>query len=137
MVAFAERIAIAGDIVRDAGIIGWATRNSAKPGRRGIQAWVIEATADWSCDHLEDDETSVVDVLLSALAEEATRELPAPVMRIGHRWRYARASAGHHGSLWNEATRIGAVGDWLLAPRIESAWLSGRMLADRIISADR
>jgi renalase len=96
-----------------------------------------QATADWSRDHLEDDETGVVDALLSALAAEATRELPVPVVWSGHRWRYARARAAHHGSLWNEATRIGAVGDWLVAPRIESVWLSGRMLADQIISGHR
>jgi predicted NAD/FAD-dependent oxidoreductase len=137
MVAFAERIAIAGDIVRDAGIIGWAARNSAKPGRSGTEAWVIQATAEWSRDHLEEEETLVAEALLSALAAKATRALPAPVVRIGHRWRYARAKAAHHGSLWNDATRIGAVGDWLLAPRVESAWLSGRMLADRIILAQR
>lgn len=135
MVAFAERIAITEDIIRDAGIIGWAARNSAKPGRGGIEAWVIQATVDWSRDHLEDDESMVVDALVSALAAEATQKLPVPVVRIGHRWRYARAKAAHHGSLWNETTRIGAVGDWLLAPRIESAWLSGRRLADQIISS--
>ena len=137
MVAFAERIAIAEDVVRDAGIIGWAARNSAKPGRGGTEAWVIQATADWSRDHLEDKEPGVVDALLSRLAAEATRALPEPVVRIGHRWRYARAKAAHHGSLWNDATQIGAIGDWLLAPRVESAWLSGRMLADRIVSAHR
>lgn len=137
MVAFAEPLAISGDIVRDTGIIGWAARNSAKPGRDGVEAWVIQATADWSRDHLEDGETKVVDMLLSALAAEATRKLPAPVVRIGHRWRYARAEGAHHGSLWNDATRIGAAGDWLIAPTVESAWLSGRMLADRIICAHR
>ena len=137
MTAFAEPIAIVRDIVRDAGIIGWAARNSAKPGRGGIEAWVIQATADWSRVHLEDEATDVVDALLAALAGEAGGTLPVPVVRIGHRWRYARAGAAHHGSLWNEATRIGAVGDWLLAPRVESAWLSGRMLADRIGPAHR
>lgn len=105
MVAFAERIAIAGDIIRDAGIIGWAARNSAKPGRSGIEAWVIQATADWSRDHLEDDETSVVDTLLSALAAETLRKPPMPVVRIGHRWRYARARAAHQGSLWRGRRR--------------------------------
>ncbi len=137
MVAFSEPIAIAADIVRDAGIIGWAARNSAKPGRNGTEAWVIQATADWSRDHLEDDANKVVDSLLAALASHARQTMPTPVVRIGHRWRYARAKASHHGSLWNDASRIGAVGDWLLAPRIESAWLSGRMLADRIIASDR
>ncbi|TPG15509.1 NAD(P)/FAD-dependent oxidoreductase [Sphingomonas oligophenolica] len=137
MVAFAERIAVAEDIIRDAGIISWAARNSAKPGRSGIEPWVIQATADWSRHHLEDEESSVIDALLSALAAQANLKLPVPAIRIAHRWRYARATSVHHGSLWNGATRIGAVGDWLLAPRIESAWLSGRMLADRIIATDR
>ncbi|WBH15120.1 NAD(P)/FAD-dependent oxidoreductase [Sphingomonas radiodurans] len=137
MVAFPERIALAEDIVRDAGIIGWAARNSAKPGRTDIEAWVIQANADWSRDHLEDDETSVVDAMLSSLRAKAGRELPDPTKRLGHRWRYARPEGAHHGALWNKTQRIGAVGDWLLSPRVESAWLSGRMLADRILSISR
>ncbi|TPG14645.1 NAD/FAD-dependent oxidoreductase [Sphingomonas koreensis] len=137
MVAFGERIGIAGDVIRDAGIIGWAARNSAKPGRKPAEAWVIQATPEWSRTHLEDERSSVVDALLAALAAQAARELPVPVVGIGHRWRYARPKAAHYGALWNESKRIGAVGDWLLAPRIESAWLSGRLLADRIISGGR
>lgn len=132
MVAFDEPIAIATDILRDTGILGWAARNSAKPGRGAGEAWVLQATPDWSRLHLEDAAESVVDALLAALADQATRALPPPTVRIGHRWRYARVRATQHGALWNPAKRIGAVGDWLLAPRIESAWLSGRMLADRI-----
>jgi renalase len=135
MVAFDERIGIDRDVIRDAGIIGWAARNSAKPGRRGIEAWVIQATAEWSVDHLEDSQATVVEALLSSLGTLAKQPLPEPVVAIGHRWRYARAKAIDHGSLWNETARIGAVGDWLIAPRVESAWLSGRMLAARIGSA--
>lgn len=137
MVAFDEPIAIVEDIIRDAGIIGWAARNSAKPRRGVTEAWVIQATADWSRNHLEDEDASVIDALLSALAACATRTLPKPVVRIGHRWRYARAKATQHGALWNDAMRIGAVGDWLLAPRVESAWRSGRTMAERILGAGR
>lgn len=132
MLAFDERIAIDTDILRNTGILGWAARNSAKPGRGAGEAWVLQATPDWSRSHLEDAAESVVDALLAALAAQAERALPEPTVRIGHRWRYARVDATQHGALWNPATRIGAVGDWLLAPRIESAWLSGRTLADRI-----
>ncbi|MCU6454097.1 NAD(P)-binding protein [Sphingomonas sp. A2-49] len=132
MAAFGERIAIADDILRDTGIIGWAARDSAKPDRGGIEAWVIQADADWSRDHLEDDEAAVVDALLAALAMAAKRPLPTPVVRIGHRWRYARVRASGDGALWNDAAGIGAAGDWLLAPRVESAWLSGQLLAERI-----
>jgi predicted NAD/FAD-dependent oxidoreductase len=35
----------------------------------------------------------------------------------------------------SRADRIGAVGDWRIAPRIESAWRSGRDLANRILAA--
>lgn len=137
MVAFDDRIAVAADVLRDTGILGWAARNSAKPGRAAVEAWVLQATPRWSRDHLEDDEPSVVSALLSALADAASERLPDPIARIGHRWRYARATAtaARHGALWNPARRIGAVGDWLLAPRVESAWLSGRMLADRMLAS--
>lgn len=137
MVAFDARLAIAEDIVRDRGIIGWAARNGAKPGRGAAEAWVIQATAAWSQAHLEDAEGTVVDALLSALAAEAGRPLPEPVVRLGHRWRYARTNAAPRGPLWDETSRFGAVGDWLIAPRVESAWSSGRDLAERILKTPR
>ena len=134
MLAFAEPVPIAEDVVRHAGIIGWTARNSAKPGRSGPEAWVIQATPDWSTTHLEDSVDSVVERLHAALAEQADGPLPATIVRTAHRWRYARATATDRGALWNAGMRLGAVGDWLLAPRIESAWLSGRILADRMLA---
>ncbi|MEG3165254.1 FAD-dependent oxidoreductase [Sphingomonas sp. PB2P19] len=132
MLAFDQRLPLAADVVRDAGILSWAARNNVKPGRGEVEAWVLQATPDWSREHLEDDSDAVVATLLSALGRVAGAALPDPIVRIGHRWRYARATATRHGALWNGKTRIGAVGDWLLAPRVESAWRSGRMLAERI-----
>jgi len=134
MLAFAEPVPIAEDVVRHAGIIGWAARNSAKPGRSGAEAWVIQATPDWSTTHLEDSIDSVAERLHAALADQADRPLPTPIYRTAHRWRYARATATDRGALWNAGTRLGAAGDWLLAPRIESAWLSGRLLADQMLA---
>lgn len=98
---------------------------------------MIQAGPAWSREHLEDAQADVVDALLSALAGHAARPLPEPIVRVGHRWRYARTRPSRHGSLWNETARIGAVGDWLIAPRIESAWASGRLLAGRILRGAR
>ena len=47
MAAFAERLA-APDILRGYGPIGWAARNSAKPGRHGPESWVVQAGPEWS-----------------------------------------------------------------------------------------
>lgn len=134
MLGFAAPLKIADDIVRDAGIIGWAARNSAKPGRSAAEAWVVQATPGWSNANLEDAVEDVVDALIAALATQVAGAMPEPLVRIGHRWRYARATATDLGSLWNEEELLGVAGDWLLAPRIESAWLSGRQLADQMLA---
>lgn len=137
LLAFDEAVGIRQDTIRATGSIGWAARDGAKPGRGGGETWVVQATAAWSRAHLEDAADAVVDLLLAELAGLAERPLPVPSVRIGHRWRYARVASVEHGALWDEATGVGAVGDWLTAPRIESAWLSGRMLAARIGPAAR
>ncbi len=135
MFAFDRPLAIAHDVIRDAGIIGWAARNSAKPGRTGPEAWVVHSTPAWSTAHLEEPADTVVDRLLVALATQCGAAMPAPIVRAVHRWRYARATATDLGCLWNGSDRIGAAGDWLIAPRIESAWLSGRQLAEQMLAA--
>ena len=52
MAAFGERLE-AGDVLRGAGAVGWAARESAKPGRSGLEAWVIQAGPEWSRAALE------------------------------------------------------------------------------------
>ncbi|MGC6400387.1 NAD(P)/FAD-dependent oxidoreductase [Sphingomonas sp. FW199] len=135
MAAFPDRLAIDTDTLRDAGAIGWAARNSAKPGRTGPEAWVVQGSPAWSAEHLEEDAPAIADALLAELAAHAASPLPPPLLLTAHRWRYAR-SGGHGGAaMWDADRRIGACGDWLIGPRIEAAWLSGRALANRIIDA--
>jgi predicted NAD/FAD-dependent oxidoreductase len=54
MLAFAEPVAVAQDCWRSEGEIGWAARNSSKPGRDAAEAWVVQASPAWSRAHLED-----------------------------------------------------------------------------------
>jgi predicted NAD/FAD-dependent oxidoreductase len=54
-----------------------------------------------------------------------------------HRWRYALSAGTGLGCLWNEKQQIGACGDWLVGPRVECAWVSGRLLAKRMLGAAR
>ena len=129
MAAFAARVPAEADVIRDAGSIGWAARDSAKPGRARHEAWVIQATPDWSAAHLEEQATTVTDLLMQAFAERVGGGLPAMIATAAHRWRYARSGALGRDALWDGAMRLGVCGDWLLGPRVESAWLSGRRLA--------
>jgi predicted NAD/FAD-dependent oxidoreductase len=129
MAAFTGPVAYAADIMRDQGAIGWAARNSAKPGRTGPEAWVIQAGPDWSAAHLEETPDAIVPQLLRAFAACVGGALPDTLAAMAHRWRYARSGSAGDGVLWNGAIGLGVCGDWLLGPRVELAWLSGTRLA--------
>lgn len=116
-------------LLEGGGIIDRAARNPAKPGRSGGEAWTIHADADWSAQHIEAERDWVVEQLTAALAARVA-ELPDPVHGAAHRWRYARSDGAGIGCY--RADGLGACGDWLIAPRIEAAWLSGRKLAAAI-----
>jgi predicted NAD/FAD-dependent oxidoreductase len=124
-------------VVRNAGEIAWAARNSAKPGRASAEAWVVQASGSWSCRWLEASPQHISTMLLAALARAAGRKIPEPVAATAHRWRYALSPGTGDGALWNEAIALGACGDWLLGPRVECAWISGRTLAERCTGVAR
>ena len=118
-------------IIRNRGAISWASRNSAKPGRRGPEAWVVQASGTWSLAQLEAAPEQISTMLHKALCEAAGCPIPEPVAAASQRWRYALSAGTGDGALWNQSIGLGVCGDWLLGPRVECAWLSGRMLARR------
>ncbi len=134
MVAFDSRIDLPGDCLRgdSADPIGWAARNSAKPGRDALETWVVQAGALWSARHLEMEADAVADLLLAALAERAG-VLPGVLHKAAHRWRYARTTGRGDAPFWDRAIGLGVCGDWLAGPRVESAWLSGHRLGRAMI----
>ena len=137
MFAFDEPLDTLPPIIRDAGPIAWATRNSAKPGRTGPETWLVQASANWSRGRLEASPEQVTAQLLAALADVHRGPLPQPIAAAAHRWRYALSAGTGDGALWHPALRLGVCGDWLLGPRVECAWLSGRMLAEAATSMVR
>ena len=132
MVAFADRVPMAADTLRNVGPMGWAARDSAKPGRASIESWVIQASAPWSTAHLDDEPQTDIETLSEALASAADAALPPDVARVAHRWRYAQSGTLGEDCLWDAAVGIGICGDSLICPRIEAAWRSGTALADRM-----
>ena len=129
MAAFEDRVPVGADVLRHAGLLDWAARNVAKPGRSGPEAWVMHATPDWSRQNLERSPDGIGPDLLAGLAAAAGAPLPPTVAVAAHRWRYARSGSLGRPALWNGTLKLGLCGDWLLGPRVESAWLSGTALA--------
>lgn len=133
MAAFDERLPTDLDCWRGAEgePLGWVARNSSKPGRTGPEAWVLQASPDWSRQNLEATQDEVMAALLSAFWERLG-STKAPIAQSAHRWRYARSGAEGSGALWDPELRLGLCGDWLIGPRVEAAWLSGAALAGKI-----
>ena len=132
MAAYDRPLPIAADRLTDLGIIASAIRNSAKPGRADPEAWVLQASGDWSARHIEDDPAMVERALTAAFADATDVGLPSPMATSTHRWRYAKSGRLGQDALWDGGLRLGVCGDWLLGGRVEAAWLSGDRLAGRI-----
>ena len=132
MAAFEQRLPSEQDSIRHHGAIGWAARNNAKPGRGSAECWVVQASSDWSRAHLEDEATAVETALLDQLADAIGAPLPPRLAISAHRWRFARSGSAGEEALWDAQQRIGVCGDWLIGPRVEAAYLSGRILAETV-----
>ena len=132
MAAFEQRLPSEQDTIRHHGAIGWAARNNAKPGRGSAECRVVQATPDRTRTHLEDEATAVETALLDQLADAIGAPLPPRLAISAHRWRFARSGAAGKEALWDALQRIGVCGDWLIGPRVEAAYLSGRILAETV-----
>ncbi|HXH03496.1 MAG TPA: hypothetical protein VNN09_09265 [Candidatus Competibacteraceae bacterium] len=118
--------------------LAWIARNNSKPGRGGLEAWVLQATAEWSATHLEDSAIKVIAALTRAFREACGRQPVPPAMAQAHRWRHARAATPlGEDCLWDGGLGLGVCGDWCRGERIEDAWLSGLVLAQMMLEHRR
>lgn len=115
-------------------VLPWFARNSAKPRRSGLDAWVLHADAGWSQDHLEADAATVRRALLARFAERVAIPLPPVAVSEAHRWRYARVTRPlGEPCLFDPAEGLGLCGDWCLDARVEAAYESGDALGRRLL----
>lgn len=131
MAAFREYVPLPDSQRFETGPIGWAARDSSKPGRDpGSECWVVQAGPAFSRAHLERPAPEVAALLLEAFAALAGGALPPALHASAHRWRHALVEAPLGAPcLWDPALRLGACGDWCSAARAEAAADSGAALA--------
>jgi renalase len=124
--------------------LGWLARNDRKPGRTAhptLQAWVAQATPEWSQAHLELTPEQVTPLLHQAVFDAlglAASQRPAVAHSAVHRWRFAQPARGvgampPQAPWWDPALGLGVCGDFLGGGRVESAWLSGHDLAQTML----
>ncbi len=109
--------------------IAWLARETSKPGRGAVERWTIQASAEWSREHVQDDPQRVTAKLLKGFAE-ITGIHATPAHAQAHRWLYAKTQAPLGAShLWDAREGLGLAGDWCLGHRVEDAFVSGLELA--------
>ncbi|MFD0666365.1 NAD(P)/FAD-dependent oxidoreductase [Ramlibacter sp. MAHUQ-53] len=109
--------------------ITWLSRESSKPGRALIERWTVQASPEWSLEHLEDDPQRVAAKLLKGFAE-VTGIRAEPTHAQVHRWRFAKTQVPLGQSfLWDAKSGLGVCGDWCLGHRVEDGFVSGLELA--------
>lgn len=112
--------------------IQWVARESSKPGREALERWTVQASTDWSIEHLEDDDERVKAKLLRGFTE-ITGIRATPSHAAVQRWRYARTRTPlGQPFVWNAEQGIGVCGDWCIGHRVEDAFVSGLELALQI-----
>ncbi|MCA3352409.1 MAG: NAD(P)-binding protein [Roseomonas sp.] len=136
MASFDARLPLPETLRPEAHAIGWAARDSAKPGRDVQQEnWVIQSAPAWTRAHLELPAEDIAQPLLAALASFSAAPLPAPFMAVAHRWRYSLLEAPlGEPCLWDGTARIGYASDGCIGGRAEAAWQSGAALAARVLA---
>ena len=136
MAAFNAPLALPETLRPEAHAIGWAARDSAKPGRDASQEnWVIQAGPAWTRAHLELTAEDIAAPLLAELVGFSAAPLPALFMAVAHRWRYSLLEAPlGEPCLWDATTRIGYASDGCIGGRAEAAWQSGAALAARVLA---
>jgi predicted NAD/FAD-dependent oxidoreductase len=107
--------------------------NSAKPMRKNENLYVVQATEDWSKDHLEETADWVGKQMLQSLCSLTSTAGNSNLLFV-HRWRYALTEiALGQPCLWDAQLKLGVCGDWCLGRRVEDAWQSGTELARRML----
>ena len=134
LASFSQRLDLPDTLRPEGDAIGWAARDSSKPGRDpGAECWVIQGSPAFSRAHLEQPGAAVVPLLLEVLARHAGAPLLASRYAQAHRWRFSLLEQGLGAPcLWDAGLRLGLAGDWCLEGRAEAAWDSGTALANAL-----
>ncbi len=110
--------------------LSWVARDSSKPGRPKVEAWVLHAGPDWTKANLRMERTEAAMALLREFEKEFG-PLPDIAFQRAHRWAFALASDPLPvGDRFDAEGGIGICGDWCVGGRVEGALLSGKSAAD-------
>ncbi|MDA0902599.1 MAG: FAD-dependent oxidoreductase [Proteobacteria bacterium] len=115
--------------------ISWISCNSSKPNRPKGFTILVNSSNEWAQKHLEEDLKLVKSKLIEDLGKIINFDEGQIRHSNIHRWRYANAKLREGElALFDGKLRLGICGDWLIAGRVENAYLSASKLVETISS---
>lgn len=115
--------------------IGWISVNSSKPERPQGFSMMVQSHNQWAEMHVNEDKNKVQAMLLEEAADLLNQDLSGAEHQVLHRWLYASTSAPAGQSfLFDENDQLACIGDWCIKGRVEAAFDSGNLLAQKMSS---
>jgi len=100
------------------------------------ETWVIQLSPETSKKMLGEQDAALIKLASEGMQELLGQEITVQDSSI-FKWKYAQCSRSNTDQKYVQLkNNIFAIGDWNISPRIESAFLSGKKLADDLVSND-
>jgi predicted NAD/FAD-dependent oxidoreductase len=114
-------------------ILSWVSVNSSKPNRGELFTIVAMSKNDWAHENFEREESSVMAEMLTELERISEMKLDDAVYINLKRWKYANAFRKDEPlELIDYDTQLACCGDWCISGKIESAFMSSLVLAQKL-----
>ncbi|MBL1210508.1 FAD-dependent oxidoreductase [Geminocystis sp. GBBB08] len=114
-------------------ILGWICVNDSKPLRGEKGSIIIQSNFTWAEENLATTRDDIGEMLKNATSEVLKIKFYHHLYESVHLWRYAiPQQINDQGYYLDKSNNIGVCGDWCLNGEVESAFLSGYWLANKI-----
>ncbi len=111
--------------------INWIAINNSKPGRSHDYSMLAHTNNQWADTHMEDNSNDIKNHLLNELSDIIHYDARQADHIDLHRWRYANITKqSGENALIDSDNQLAACGDWCIEGRVESAFLSGKFVAE-------
>ncbi len=118
--------------------ISWISVNNSKPQRSQSFSLLIHSTNNWAEEHISDDKTDITQHLFKQLGELIDLDTKHVSHQALHAWKYANAQKRYGEPYFIDSNqKIAVCGDWLIQGKVESAFISGMKVAEKILEVSK
>ena len=117
-------------------VLTWAANeNSKKRFRSSNSLWTLQSSVKWAKKtiNIYKKNKKVENTLISKFLNFTGYKKNKIIFKKTHGWKYSyNFHSSPYKSYWDKKIRLGVCADWLIGPKVESAWLSANDLTKKI-----